>query len=236
MPWNKIAAQVVDFGKSTLQNLNIAGDNGQQVLSAILYRRIVYGLEAIRLLVENELFTEARIQRRGILEALFALGALWQQPDTVVDFVNNDVHRRIKLYTNLKKTSAKFRSHHFKNISNNKIDQIINDLRSQKSGSYLSLESLSQKAGLHDLYLSDYCVLSSTAHHLAKDLERHIAVDENNNILEFVIEDDATSEADILYPSVDQGLMASYAINEIFNLDLKEIINILSQSVEKTNK
>ena len=236
MSWNKIAEQVVDFGKSTIQNLNIAGDNGQQVLSAILYRRIVYGLEAIRLLAENELFTEARIQRRGILEALFALGALWQQPDTVVDFVNNDVHRRIKLYTNLKKTSAKFRSHHFKNISTNKIDRIINDLRKQKSGSYLSLESLSQKAGLHDLYLSDYCVLSSTAHHLAKDLERHIAVDENNNILEFVIEDDATSEADILYPSVDQCLMASYAINEIFNLSLNEIINNLSQAVEKSNK
>jgi hypothetical protein len=236
MSWDKIGAQVVDFGKSTIQNLNIAGDNGQQVLSAILYRRVVYGLEAVRLLVENKIFTEARIQRRGILEALFVLGALWHQPDTVVDFVNNDVHRRIKIYTNLKKTSAKFRSHHFKNLSNNKIDEIINDLKRQKSGSYLSLESLSQKAGLHDLYLSDYCVLSSTAHHLTKDLERHIAVDEYNNIIEFVVEDDATSEADILYPSVDQCIMASYAINEIFNLGLKETINKLSNIVNKTNK
>ena len=234
--WTELAEEVLSFGKDAIHNLAIDRENGLQVLTSILFRRVVYGFEATQLLTKHHLFTEARLQRRGMLEALFSLGALWKRPDTVSDFVKNDVHRLIKLYTNMGKTSKKFRAHHLKGISDEKISEKLIDLNKKKSGQYLSIESLAQKAGLHDLFLSDYAILSESAHHLAKDLERHLSVDENNNIKEFIVEDETISVSEILFPATDHLLMACYAINEIFAMNLKESINKISENVDNLNK
>ena len=214
--WIELANEVSIFGKTILNSLAVNNENGVQILTSILFRRLVFGLDAVRILVENTLYTESRILRRGMLEALFSLGALWKQPDTVSNFVNNDVHRRIKLYTNIKKTSKKFREKHLNRISDKEVEEILSDLRSQKQGEYLSTESLSQKAELHDLYLSDYAILSESAHHLAKDLERHISADKGNNIRELLVEDKETSGKDLLFPAIDHMLMACDAIDNIF--------------------
>ena len=78
--------------------------------------------------------------------------------------------------------------------------------------------------------------LSETAHHLVKDLERHVTVDEENNIIGFLIEDEATNESDILYPAMDYTLMACRAINDIFGIDHNSEINRLSESVNELTK
>ena len=161
------------------------------------------------------------------------MGALWKQPDIMSDFINNDTHRLIKLYTNMKNTSKKFREHHLDGISNSEIEKILVNLNNNKVGQYLSIKSLAQKAELYDLFLSDYAVLSETAHHLAKDLERHVAVNSDNKITEFVVEDENTTAKDILFPAIDTMLMATNAINSIFKINLNSGIKELSDKVVK---
>lgn len=234
--WASVAKEVLLLAKIIIDDLAIDRENGLEVLTSLLFRRVVYGFEAVLLLTTHRLFTEARLQIRGILEALFSLRALWKQPDTVSDFVNNDVHRRIKLYTNFGKTSKKFREQHLNGMSDDRIKEILLDLNRERSSPYLSMKSLSQKAGLYDLFLSHYAILSETAHHLAKDLERHVVVDKENNIIEFLIEDEATNESDILYPALDYTLMACHAINNIFGIDHNSEIHRLNESANELAK
>ncbi len=231
--WTSLADEVASFGKNTIHSLSINSESGLQILTSILYRRVVYGLVATLLLVQHKLLTESRFQRRGQLEALFSLGALWKQPDIMSDFINNDTHRLIKLYTNMRNTSKKFKEHHLDGISNSEIDEILVNLNKNKVGSYLSIKSLSQKAELYDLFLSDYAVLSESAHHLAKDLERHVTVNTDKKITGFVVEDEDTTAENILYPAIDTMLMATDAINSIFNISLNSDIKEISDKVVK---
>ena len=230
-PWIDLAKEVSAFGKTMLNGLAVNKENGVQVLTSILFRRVVFGLDAVCVLVDNAMFTEARILRRWMLEALFSLGALWKQPSIVGNFVNNDVHRRIKLYANIKKTSKKFREKHLNGISDREIEKILNNLNAQKQGEYLSTTSLSQKAGLHDLYLSDYAILSESAHHLAKDLERHVSLDQRGCIEAMIVEDDETGAKDLLFPAIDHVLMACDAIDDIFGENYENQIQGFSKRV-----
>ncbi|MEL7894457.1 DUF5677 domain-containing protein [Vreelandella neptunia] len=230
--WCILVDEALYLTKSVLDNLEIDPGDGVKVLSSVLFRRLVLGAEAVHILVKNQLYTEARIQRRGQLEALFSLGALYRQPDILCDFINKDSHRRIKLYQNLKKTSKRFRSHHLNDLSDSDIEKEIKVLKGQK-GPHLSLETLSQKAGLHDLFLSDYSMLSEAAHHTAKDLERHIEVDEKGSIVGFLLEDPETDVAHLIYPTLCHLLMAWDAINDIFKLTQDKKIKEFSKKIEE---
>ncbi|MBN1008195.1 DUF5677 domain-containing protein [Amphritea pacifica] len=230
--WQVFADEVLSLTKSVLDNLEIDREDGLQVLSSILFRRVIFGAKAVYLLVRNKLYTEARIQRRGQLEALFSLGALYRSPDILQDFVNKDVHRRIKFYQNIKKTSKKFRGYHLGDMPDSEIDKEIEELNSKK-GPHLSLETLSQKAGLHDLFLSDYSMLSEAAHHAAKDLERHVEVDKEGNITGFLLEDPETDMSNLLYPALSHLLMAWDAINDIYRLGQDLRIKETSDKLEE---
>ncbi len=234
--WEALAEKVITLGKAAINSIAIDRNSGLQMLSSILFRRVVFGLEAVSLLVKYKLFTEARLQRRGLLEALFSLGALWKQPHIVVDYVNNDTHRMIKLHTNMKNTSKKFKDIHLGGISKNEIEQILSNLNNKKTGQYLSIKSLSQKAELYDLFLSDYAILSESAHHLTKDLERHLSVDESNDTLELLIEDKETNAEDILFPAIDHTLMALDAISDIFAMSIDSDIRGISEQVNELRK
>ena len=67
-------------------------------------------------------------------------------------------------------------------------------------------------------------------------MERHLSVDENNNIKEFLVEDETMSVSEILFPAIDHLLMACYAINEIFAMNLTGSINKMSENVDNLNK
>ena len=144
--------------------------------------------------------------------------------------------RNFQLYKNIQKTSKKFREKHLNGITDKEIENILSGLNSQKQGEYLSTETLSQKAGLHDLYLSDYAILSEASHHLVKDLERHVSIDNARNIQELLVEDERTSAKDLLFPAIDHVLMACDAIDAIFGEKHETQILEFSKKVNVINK
>lgn len=64
-PWIDLANHVSAFAKDMLNGLAVNTENGVQVLTSILFRRLVFGLDAVRILVENSLYTESRIAQRN---------------------------------------------------------------------------------------------------------------------------------------------------------------------------
>lgn len=208
--------------------------DSHQILSAILYKRISTSFQAIIILSERGMLTEALTQRRGMLEALFVLGALWQKPEIVEDYINNDILRRRDIYLNIQKSSKKSREAVSNFISEDELNEIIKDLQEKsKNIKYLSVKKYSCEAKLYDLFLTDYSILSEAAHHVTKDLERHIEIDDKDEIKSLIWGPENCKPVEILFPSVDHMLKAIHIVGNIFNLDTEGELSSFSMLVQK---
>lgn len=224
-----LAEDVAQFCGELLERIEPNTDDGQQVLSAVLFARTLTTFEAVLLVVERGMHTEGMVLRRAMLEALFVLGAIWQQPLLVSTYVQNDQHRRRDVYVNLRKTSSDYRKTAGAWISDEELDRNIRELAQATKGiRYLSVEQFSQAAKLHDLYLTDYSLLSEAAHHVARDLERHVVVGVDDKIQSFIWGPGAESPFKLLFPATDQMLMAAHVVARIFQLDIEQHFSAFS--------
>ena len=174
--------------------------------------------------------TEGLVLRRAMLEALFVLGAIWQQPNLVRTYVQNDQHRRRDIYKNLRKTSPESRRQASAWITDEELDKTIGDLTQATKGlNYLSVEQFAQAAKLHDIYLTDYCLLSEAAHHVARDLERQVTVGQNDEIESIIWGPERETPFKLIFPAIDKILMATHVISQIFGLDVKEKFEFFSR-------
>lgn len=227
--WFELADDVAVFCDGLLPTISPSLENGQEVLSAVLYRRVMSAFEAVLLLAERGLHTEGLVVRRAMLEALFVLRAIWQHPDLVRTYVLNDLHRRRDIYKNLLKRSTESRSRVSQWITDDELNRQIKALATETKGvTYLGVEGYAQRAKLHDLYLTDYCILSEAAHHVAKDLERQLHVDSDDNIAAVIWGPEPVPPVKLLFPAIDQMLMATYAVTKLFTLDVKGLLDALS--------
>lgn len=227
--WFLLAESVNDFCHELLLQLAPQRDDARQVLSSILFKRILSAFQAVVLLGERGMHTEALIQRRGMLEALFVLGAIWHQPEIVNDYIKNDEHRRRDIYKKIKKSSKQARANLFDWLSDQELDEQIHKLEAATKGvRYLSIEAFAQAAHLNDAYLTDYTILSEAAHHVSKDLERHLGIDENDNIQSLIWGPEDAEPFRLLFPAVDNMLSAAHAISMLFSIDIEERLKTFS--------
>lgn len=234
--WFALAEEVAQFCSDLLPQIKVNTSDGQEVLSSVLFRRTLSTFEAVVLTAERGMHTEGMVLRRSMLEGLFVLGAIWQQPDLVRTYVQNDQHRRRRIYMNLKKTSHESRRNVSAWITDEELDKQIAELTQTTKGiRYLSIEQFSQSAKLHDLYLTDYSLLSETAHHVARDLERQITIGDDE-IESIIWGPEAEPPFKLLFPATDQMLMAAHVISKLFKLDVKEKFDHLSARSRQLSK
>lgn len=227
--WFELAEEALTLCSGLLGRIRPRGNDGQRVLVAILYRRLVSSAEAVLLLAERGMHTEALVLRRSTMEALFVLGALWQQPELVSVYVDNDTHRRRDIYKNIRKASATVRNNLGSTLIIDDLDPMIRDLDQQTKGKrYLSVEQFAQAAGLHDHYLTDYCLLSEAAHHVARDLERNIGARTDDSIEAILWGPEREEPFRLLFPTIDHLMMATFVMNKLFKLNIKRQLDQIS--------
>ena len=228
--WFSLADDVATFCSDLVPKIRPNVNDGQHVLGAVLYRRILSAFEGVLLFAERGMHTEGLILRRAMLEALFVLGAMWQQPDLVRTYVRNDQHRRRDIYKNLKQSSPESRRRVSAWITDEELDKAISELTQATKGvTYLSVEQFAMAARLHDAYLSDYCLLSETAHHVVRDLERQVTVGRDHEIESIIWGPEQEPPFKLLFPATDQMLMAAHVISKIYGLDAKEKFEFFSR-------
>lgn len=221
--WFALADNVAHFCSELLSQIKVSSTHGQQVLSAVLFRRTLSTFEGVLLTAERGMHTEGMVLRRSMLEGLFVLGAIWQQPELVRTYVQNDQHRRRDIYKNLLKASPESRRNLAARLTDEELNKEIAELNNAtKNVRYLSVEQFSQAARLHDLYLTDYTLLSEAAHHVVRDLERQITVGDDDEIESIIWGPEKEPPFNLLFPAIDQMLKATYVISKIFGLDIKE--------------
>jgi hypothetical protein len=221
--WFELAEATNAFCHDLMLGCSPNKGSGQHMLAAVLFNRVLSAFQAVVLLTERGMFTEARVQRRSLLEALFVLGAIWQQPDLVPVYVKNHQHRRRDLYKHMRKISKEGRAAYPNLPTEEEIDKTLGEIDAAIKGvRFLGTETLAQAAKLHDLYLIQYTVLSGAAHHVPKDLDSGFDLDEHGEIRSLKWGPAEGSPIPLLLPAMQQVLMAAHVMSVLFSIDVKE--------------
>ena len=217
--WFVHADAVAAYASSVLHRLEVHRGNVRELLASLLFQRVAAGFEAVLLLAERGMHTQGLVQRRSMLEALFVLGAIWQKPQLAEQYLASDDERVLQIYKKIKRLPAELRVALEPEITPSSLEAKIAELKGKTNGRKPpTVAEYAEAADLLTYYLTDYAFSSEAAHHVAKDLERHIHVDEDGDVngMGWGPEDVAASE--LLLNAVEYILMACVATEKLFNL------------------
>lgn len=148
------------------------------------------------------------------------LGAILEQPALADKFLKADAYRVLRVYKNVKRLPLEVRTLLGPLLNDAFVDAKIAELQASGSASKSpSALEYAQAAGLVSYYLTDYAFSSEAAHHVAKDLERQIAVDEKGEVDGMFWGPEREEPAELLLVALDYMLMACVAAEKLFELD-----------------
>jgi hypothetical protein len=221
--WFDHAENVAAYAGDLIQSLHVTRGNIHQLLTALLFRRIASAFEAVLMLAERGMHTEGLAQRRSMLEALFVLGAVSKQPNLADTFMRNDQHRLLKIYKNIKKLPLEIQEHLPPEFLHEAIDEKIADLKlSTAANTLTTVSEYAKAADLYVYYLIDYSFASEAAHHVAKDLERQIILDQAGDVDGFFWGAEPDLPSELLSNAVDYMLEAVNATESLFEIGASE--------------
>lgn len=217
--WFALADNVAEYAGELISHLQIPHGSQILLLVAVLCRRVAGAFEAVIVLSERGMSTEGMASRRSLMEALFVLGAIVNKPELVDVYLKNDEHRRRGIYKNIQKLNPEIRNSLAPELTAEAIDKALIDLElAAKAVKYMSPKKYAEAAGLEDQYLTDYAFLSEAAHHVAKDLERNIAVNQEGDVDGMYWGPEPDLPSVLLVPAIEHMLMAASATETIFNM------------------
>jgi len=235
--WFKHVRAVSVCTADLIPQLNVQRGNVRQLVSAVLYRRIASAFEAVIVLAERGMYTEGLNQRRSMLEGLFVLGALWKEPSLVEKYLEDDQHRVLRILKNIKKTSPMIQDVIAPILSPMSLDKKVAGLKSTTAGKEATkTAAYAEAAGLYDYYLTDYSFASEASHHVAKDLERQIALDEDGNVDGVYWGPEAEPPSELLSNAVDYMLKAIAVVEDLFELGTSEVASYLRARTDELNE
>lgn len=231
--WFDFAEEVASFAGDLIYRLHVPQGYERLLLAALLYGRIAAAFEAVIALAERGMYTEGRSIRRSLVEALFILGAIINQPHLVTVYLQNDKHRRRNIFKKIKKLSPKLRNVLAPELTADVVNKELAELEAAAKGAtYMGPEQYAQAAKLYDIYLTDYSFLSEATHHVAKDVERQIAVNADGDVDGMYWGPESALPSSLLSPALEHLLIAARGIEVLFNIGPSDRCNQLWQKAE----
>ncbi len=205
-----------------LYSLHVHRESAQEMTSAALLIRSVAHCQAAVILLERGMAPSARAMIRCALEGLFNLGACaadWKIALSFVDADQVDRKRTAKYLGQVQDPSARARLEeadlaHMSQQIQAKIDEV--------EAKELRTRDMARAAGLEDMYLTAYAMLSGSVHSNVGDLDEHFRTDAEGRV------------TDLLTDPVVEGLEGSILIlaetivglvrasTKVFSLDIGE--------------
>lgn len=216
--WFDLANRAAVEASRLLSAISVHRGDVRELLAALLFQRVVVGFEAVLVLGERGMHTQALVQRRSMLEALFVLGAIWNKPELAERYLAADSARVLKNLRRMEQLPAQIFDALRPEITRDSLKEKIAQLKTTAPKSVPSVADYAEAAELQLYYLTDYAFSSEAAHHVAKDLERHIHVDEDGDIDGFSWGPEDVSAAVLLLQAVEYLLLASVAVEKLFGL------------------
>ncbi|WP_089946327.1 DUF5677 domain-containing protein [Candidatus Entotheonella palauensis] len=154
-------------------HLEIANNDGQKVIAAALFIRLLHTFQAVAILAQHGLMLDSKALLRGGLEALFILNLLCKEKEFLDEYIGSDALRRRKLF-NVAADSAS--DPNFESLRNyaHSHPEFLEGLEEEikKNGwKKLNTKELAERSGLISMYDTHYRLLSEEVHTVPRSLE-----------------------------------------------------------------
>lgn len=215
-----LACQVNEFMNRFQYSLNIHTGVPGELLGAPLYSRVLANYQALLVLSMRGMLDQAYTVLRVLIESLFYLAAISNEPEFAVEYVQYEEHQRKSTLGKLKR----YKESQDKNDPEiekaaSKIREIEKEIAEGNIKKFPA-EQVAHKAGLHEWYDTVYAYTSSYVHTSARSLESHIVLKEGSeDILELKNEPIINGIHFPLSTGIEAMLVAVSSVCKIFALD-----------------
>ena len=206
-----VAVETNKLCQGSLSDINAHNEDPQELVIASLYIRILSNYQSIYIHCERGMMPEARIILRTMYEAIFILGAVVKDSKLALTYIKEHDKRRHEFIQKLKKLQEKP-----DNYDHAKLLELENALQEEiRQIEKFKTEDWAKRAGLYDVYLGAYTVLSGTVHVKISDLEQYTIEDEKGDIRDFKYGPDDTG-IDITFSSAIEFMLLAGRITLTF--------------------
>jgi hypothetical protein len=192
--------------------------DGQQVLVAALFLRLLEHFQATVILLRRGLVSPGVVMARACLEAVFAARAIALAPDGLRRFILDDQVERLKL-------ANKADQYAYPNLEDLR-QEVAKGLRSDIESEIeadgarrFSTEDMSRLAGMHDWYVTIYPLWSKTAHSRVRDLEQYLDLDGKGEIRSLKYAPGLNNLSPVLLTTMHALLLGAEAVGRLFDCD-----------------
>lgn len=200
----------------------------EEATGAALYARTLASTQSSALLLEHGLPSQARTVLRAALESLFPLAAIAKQSTVASSWIaSHDADRKTIVDRIRRWKDPALRASIDSMVSEAELDAM-----SKGSGKAISLYEIAKLADMEDWYLTLYMLLSFAAHAKVSDLDSHVVLDANGDVVEFQNEPDISNQEIVWAWATEVQLAAMRSVSVIFLLDC-QAIDSLSQRLRE---
>jgi hypothetical protein len=197
---------------------DVRNRDGQAMSMAGLFLRSLQHYQAVVLVLEKGLVASGKVSLRAELEAVFALRMVAASEENFRAYVYDDLTRRRRLMVDAKKHPYPILATLREAISDEDIEEIKQRIRTV-GAKQLSTADMSEKAGLHDLYVSVYSLLSRAAHSGVAELNAYLIQGVDGEVRELDYAPSLDEIPSLLLTAADFILLGADAVASRFEID-----------------
>jgi len=225
--WFDLCSEINSFAQRSKYELTIHNMDGQEVISACLFLRILNGFQACVILAGWGLVVEGEVLLRSMFEALFIMKACMKDEDFMREYVKTGQVQQLRLMNAAFKYDADIFMETRKYVSKEKMEELRNR-KKRKEIKELNVSKVAEKAGLELLYDSAYRLLSDSVHCGPKSLENYIQETDNAGRINALNVIPINVELNVVFMNATQVMFfALDAIFECFKINRKKEIETL---------
>jgi hypothetical protein len=201
--------------------LQIHNKDGREVLVATLFLRILNAYQAIILVTKLGLIVAAKVVLRSAIESLFILRLLSQDRKFLTEYVGSDEVRRLKWMN----VALDGKSTLFDKLRDHATSALREELKGKidkNQWKELKTIDVASRAGLREMYDTDYRLLSEEVHTLPRSMEYLLGADEDGDIRTFEWGPTDKGIDYVLFTAIRVLFISLVALAELFELNKAE--------------
>jgi len=201
--------------------LQIHNKDGREVLVATLFLRILNAYQAIILVTKLGLIVEAKVVLRSAIESLFILRLLSQDRKFLTEYVGSDEVRRLK-WMNVALDSKSTLFDKLRDHATSALREELKGKIDKNQWKELKTIDVASRAGLKEMYDTDYRLLSEEVHTLPISMEYLLGADEDGDIRTFEWGPTDKGIDYVLFTAIRVLFISLVALAELFELNKAE--------------
>lgn len=230
--WFELVADLNRMAMQILYKATPLQSSGQELVGALIFGRSLQSFQAVILLAERGMLSDARTLVRSCAESAIALGGI-AHDENFIDELVDDYHKHRMSVANVMASDPECS----KGLTPAQLDglkkisvEISEQYQSSKPKS-VKWDVVASRVGMTTLYNTIYRGMSGDAAHVTADaLNRHIQANDKADIESLLFEPTCQDLEDTLSAAVTAMLHAIYALQQAFNrseveLDVKDILS-----------